>query len=104
MSESLGGTPMTIFHTWYGMCEGVDRDSRYVVSGFISCNDIKHSMCKFQIVWNVDDCGVPLHAHFRRGVALVGKIRLLGIAHPVVGSPFQVQGVFRKTALTRGRF
>ena len=35
--------------------------------------DIKHSMCKLQIVWNVDDCGVPLHAHFRRGVALVGK-------------------------------
>ena len=31
------------------------------------------------------------------------KISLLGIAHPVVGSPFQVQGVFGKTVLTRGR-
>ena len=31
------------------------------------------------------------------------KILLLGIAHPFVGSPFQVQGVFRKTALLRGR-
>ena len=29
------------------------------------------------------------------------KISLLGIAHPVVGSPFQVQGVFRKTTLLR---
>ena len=37
MSESLGGTPMTIFHTLYDMCEGVGRDLGYVVSGFISC-------------------------------------------------------------------
>ena len=36
-------------------------------------HDTKHSMCKLQIVWNVDDCGVPLHAHFRSGVALVRK-------------------------------
>ena len=36
-------------------------------------HDIKHSMCKLKIVWNVDDCGVPLHAHFWRGVALIGK-------------------------------
>ena len=36
-------------------------------------HDIKHSMCKLTIVWNVDDCGVPLHACFRRGVALVGN-------------------------------
>ena len=31
------------------------------------------------------------------------KISLLGIAHPVVGSPFKVQGVLRKTVLLRGR-
>ena len=37
MSESPGGTPMIIFHTWYGMCEGVGRDLGYVVSGVISC-------------------------------------------------------------------
>ena len=73
MSESLCGTPMTIFHTWYGMCEGVGQDSMYVVSSFHLMHDIKHSMCKFQIVWNVDDCDVLLHAHFRRGVTLVGK-------------------------------
>ena len=37
MSESLGGTPMTGFHTWCCMCEGVDRDSGYVMKGLISC-------------------------------------------------------------------
>ena len=31
------------------------------------------------------------------------KLSLLGIAHPVEGSLFQVQGVCRRTALTRGR-
>ena len=31
-------------------------------------------------------------------------IPLLGIAHPVKGSLFQVQGLFGKTTLTRGRF
>ena len=34
-------------------------------------HDINHSMCEFQIVWNVDVCDVPLHVHFRWGVALV---------------------------------
>ena len=31
------------------------------------------------------------------------KLSLLGIAHPVEGSLFQVQGVYRRTTLTRGR-
>ena len=31
------------------------------------------------------------------------KLSLLGIAHPVEGSLFQVRGVYRRTALTRGR-
>ena len=30
-------------------------------------------------------------------------IQLLGIAHPVEGSLFQVQGVYERTTLTRGR-
>ena len=30
------------------------------------------------------------------------KLSLLGIAHPVKGSLFQVQGVYRRTTLTRG--
>ena len=32
------------------------------------------------------------------------KISLLSIDHPIVGSSFQVQGVFGKTTLIRGRF
>ena len=31
------------------------------------------------------------------------KLSLLGIAHPIEGSLFQVQGVCRRTTLTRGR-
>ena len=31
-------------------------------------------------------------------------IQLLGIAHPVEGILFQVQGVFEKTVVIRGRF
>ena len=31
------------------------------------------------------------------------KLSLLDIAHPVEGSLFQVQGVYRRTTLTRGR-
>ena len=30
------------------------------------------------------------------------KLSLLGFAHPVEGSPFQVQGAIGKAALTRG--
>ena len=32
------------------------------------------------------------------------RLSLLGIAHPVDGSLFQVQGVFEKTVPIRGRF
>ena len=39
---------------------------------------------------------------FRWGVAPFRRIFLLGLAHPVVGPPFQVQGVYRETALRRG--
>ena len=31
------------------------------------------------------------------------KIQLLSIAHPVVGSPFQVQDRYKQAALLRGR-
>ena len=30
------------------------------------------------------------------------RVSLLGIAHPIEGSLFMVQGVYRRTALTRG--
>ena len=45
-------------------------------------HDIKHSMCMLQIVWNVDDCGVPFHAHFRRGVVLVGEFDYWALLTP----------------------
>ena len=32
------------------------------------------------------------------------KLSLLGFAHPVEGSPFQVQGAIGKATLIRGRF
>ena len=48
-------------------------------------HDISHSMCEFQIVWNVDVCVLPLHMHFRWGVTQCRKIPLLSIAHPVEG-------------------
>ena len=34
-------------------------------------HDMSHSMFELQIVWNVDVCVVPLHVHFRWGVAFV---------------------------------
>ena len=42
------------------------------------------------------------HAHLR-GSNPCTKLSLLGIAHPVEGSLFQVQGVYMRTTLTRGR-
>ena len=58
MSESLGGTPMTIFHTLYGMCEGVSRDSGYVISGVISCMilSIPCINCKLYGMWMIVVC------------------------------------------------
>ena len=47
MSESLGETLMTGFHTWLCMCEGVGQDSGYSMRSFISCMTKKkknHSM------------------------------------------------------------
>ena len=52
-------------------------------------HDIKHSMCELQIVWKVDDCGVPLHAHFRRGVALIGKFDYWALLTPLWDPPFR---------------
>ena len=52
MSESLSGTPMTSFHTWHGMCEGVGRDSGYVMRGHILCMIQIIPCVKFKIVWN----------------------------------------------------
>ena len=50
-------------------------------------------------------CGYveSLHVHLG-GSNPCRRLLLLGIAHPVEGSLFQVQGVFEKTTLIRGRF
>ena len=45
---------------------------------------------------------LPLHVHFRSGVALVGEFSI-GHFSPRRGTPFQVQRVFRETTLLRGR-
>ena len=37
------------------------------------------------------------------GINSCRKLSLLGFAHPVEGSPFQVQGAIGKAALTRDR-
>ena len=59
-------------------------------------HDIKHSMCKLQITWNVDDCGVQLHAHFMRGVALVGKFDYWALLTPSRDPPFRYMEYSRR--------
>ena len=46
---------------------------------------------------------MPLHVHFRRGVVLVGEFFYWALLIPLWDPPFQVQGVYRETALRRGR-
>ena len=76
------------------MCEGVSEDSRHGI-GHV---DIQVGSC---ICLSVFGC------HYMS--TLVGsnpcrRLSLLSIAHPVEGSLFQVQRVYGRTALTRGRF
>ena len=77
------------------MCKGVGEDSRHgighahiQVGSCISLNAfmLNHCMCTY--VWS-NPCT---------------RLSQLGIAHPLEGSLFQVQGVFRKTVPIRGRF
>ena len=67
-----------------GMCEGVGEDSRHGI-GHV---DIQVGSCIYLSV---------MGSNPRR------KLSLLGFAHPVEGSLFQVQGVYRRTTLIRGR-
>ena len=66
--------------------------------------DIKHSMCKLQIVWNVDNCGVPLHAHFRRGVTIVGKFNYWALLTPSWDPRFKYKGYSRRQRLLEAAF
>ena len=76
-----------------GMCEGVGEDSGHGI-GHVdirvgSCNCLDVIVCHDICTWV--------------GSNPCRKLSLLGFAHPVEGSLFQVQGVYRRTALTRDR-
>ena len=73
-------------------------------------HDVNHSMYALRIVWNVDV--VMCHCMcILGGSSPRRRIQLLSIAHLVVGPPppppppppFQVQRVFKKMTLLRGR-
>ena len=55
-------------------------------------HDMKSFHVRIAMVWNVNCCCVPLHVHFWWGVALVGGIFLLSIAHPVMRKYFSSTG------------
>ena len=75
------------------MCEGVGEDSRHGI-GHV---DIQVGSCIYLSVIVCHDMCIYVGSNPRR------KLSLLGIAHPIEGSLFQVQGVYRRTTLTRGR-
>ena len=76
-----------------GMCERVGEDSRHGI-GHV---DIQVGSCICLSVIVCHDVCTSVGSNPCR------KLSLLGIAHPVKGSLFQVQGVYRWTTLTRGR-
>ena len=75
------------------MCEGVGEDSRHGI-GHIDIQ-VGSCICLSVIVFH-DMCTYV-------GSNPCRKLSLLGIAHPIERSLFQVQGVYRRTTLTRGR-
>ena len=76
-----------------GMCEGVGEDSRLGI-GHVNIQ-VGSCIC-LSVIGCHDMCTLVGSNPYRR-------LSLLGIAHPIEGSLFQVQGVYRRTALTRGR-
>ena len=74
------------------MCEGVGEDSRHGIRNV----DIQVGSCICLSVIGCRDMCTDVRSNPCR------KLSLLGIAHPEEGSLFQVQGVYRRTALTRG--
>ena len=85
----------TIYLLAFGlcMCEGVGEDSRHGI-GHV---DIQVGSCIYLSVIIFHDMCTLVGSNPCR------KLSLMGIAHPVEGSLFQVQGVYRRTTLTRGR-
>ena len=74
------------------MCEGVGEDSRHGI-GHVN---IQVGSCICLSVIGCHDMCTDVGSNPCR------KLSLLSIAHPIEGSLFQVQGVYRRTALTRG--
>ena len=74
------------------MCEGVSEDSGHGIGhvnirvGSCNCLNVFVLPCMCTLV----------------GSNPGRKLSLLGFAHPIEGSPFQVQGAFEKTAHYRG--
>ena len=73
------------------MCKGVGEDSRYRI-GHVDIQ-VGSCICLSVIVFH-DMCTYV-------GSNPCRKLSLLGIAHPIEGPLFKVQGVYRRTALTR---
>ena len=74
------------------MCEGVGDDSRHEIEHV----DIQVGSCIYLSVIVFHDMFTSVGSNPRR------KLSLLGFAHPVEGSLYQVQRVYRRTTLTRG--
>ena len=75
-----------------GMCKGDGENSRHVI-GHV---DIQVESCIYLNVIVCYDMCTWVGSNPRK------KLSLLGFAHSVKGSLFQVQGVYRRTTLTRG--
>ena len=85
MSESLGETPMTSFHTCFYMCEEVGRESGYSMKSFISCitkNKIKTIQCMNCISMECERLLCVIACTFRWEVTLVGKFNYWALLTP----------------------
>ena len=73
------------------------------MKSLISCmtRTIPYMIALFIWIW-FDVLCTPLHVHFRLGVALVGEFFYWALLTRY-GTHFQVQWVYRETALRRGR-
>ena len=84
MSGSLGEIPLTGFHTWLCMCEGVGRDSKYSMRSFISCMIKKKRIipCINCICMECECLLCTIACAFRWGVTLVGKFNYWALLTP----------------------
>ena len=90
---------MTGFHTWHCRSEESVGTRVVVMRSLISCMRLNIPYRIGLFIWNVIG---RFHVYFRWGVDLIGEFFLLGIAHPLCGTPFQVEGVYKEKTLRRG--